>query len=131
MVELKDSVCVGPFQMEILKGKVKEPPMHNAHVMITPMRYSRVKKGQAHLLPLGLQVLHAYFTLTGGNHNISIVVRNMSDCAILLKKGTTVAQMVLAMLVPLANLTPEEETVTGAWRHCENKCRSKSANINS
>ena len=27
VVELKDSVCMGPFQMEILKGKVKKPPM--------------------------------------------------------------------------------------------------------
>ena len=131
VVELKDSVHVGPFQMEILKGKVKELPTHDTHVMITPVRYSGVKKGQAHLLPLGLQVLHAYFTLTAGNHNISIAMQNMSDCAILLKKGTPVAQMVLAMLVPPANLTPEEETIMQAQRHCKNRCQSKSANINS
>ena len=31
VVELKDSVCMGPFQMEILKGKVKEPPTHVMH----------------------------------------------------------------------------------------------------
>ena len=99
--------------MEILKGKVKEPPTCDTHVMITPVRYSKVKKGQAHSLPLVLQVLHAYFTLTTGNHNISIAVQNMSDCAILLKKGMPVAQMVLATLVPPANLIPEEETITG------------------
>ena len=40
-------------------------------------------------------------------------MRNISDCAILLKKGMTVAQMVSATLVPLTNLTPEEDTVTG------------------
>ena len=114
VMELKDSVHMGPFQMEILKEKVKEPPTHDAHVMITPMIYSRVNKGQACLLPLGLQVLHAYFTLTAGNHNVSIVVQNMSDCAILLKKGMPVAQMVSAMLVPPASLTPEEVTVAGA-----------------
>ena len=45
VVELKDSVHVGPFQMEILKGKVKELPIHNAHVIITPMRYSGIKNG--------------------------------------------------------------------------------------
>ena len=54
VVELKDSVHVGPFQMEILKGKVKEPPMHDAHIMITPVRHSGVKKGLMHLLPPGL-----------------------------------------------------------------------------
>ena len=63
VVELKDSVHVGPFQMEILKRKVKELPMHDAHIMITPVRHSGVKKGLVHSLPLGLQVLHAYFTL--------------------------------------------------------------------
>ena len=114
VVKLKDSVCVGPFQMEILKGKVKElPTCDDTHIMITPVRYSEVKKGQAHSLPLGLQILHAYFTLTVGNQNISIVVRNMSDCAILLKKDMPVVQMVLATLVPLVNLTPEKELVTG------------------
>ena len=65
------------------------------------------------MLPLGLQVLHAYFTLTVGNHNISVIMRNMSDCAILLKTGTPVTQMVSATLVPLATLTPEEEIVEG------------------
>ena len=113
MVELKDTVCMGPFQMEILKGKVKKLPTRDTHVMITHVRYSEVKKGQAHLLPPGLQVLHAYFTLTAGNHNISIVVQNLSDGAILLKKHMPVAHMVSAMLVPLANLTPEEEIVAG------------------
>ena len=114
VVELKDSVCMGPFQMEILRGKVKELPTCITHVMITPVRYSEVKKGQAHLLPPGLQVLYAYFTLTAGNHNVPSIVRNMSDCAILLKKDTPVTQMVSATLVSPANLTPEEETVTGA-----------------
>ena len=32
MEELKDSVHVGPFQMEILKGKVKEPSTCDTHV---------------------------------------------------------------------------------------------------
>ena len=113
VVELKDNVHVGPFQMEILQGKVKELLMCDAHIMITPIIYPGVKKGQACLLPLGLQILHAYFILTAGNHNVSVAVRNISDCAILLKKGMPVAQMVSATLVPPANLTPEEETVTG------------------
>ena len=74
VVQLRDSVHVGPFQIKIVKGKVKKPPMHDAHIMITPIRYSEVKKGQVCLFPPGMQVLHVYFTLTVGNHNISIVV---------------------------------------------------------
>ena len=67
VVELNDSVHVGPFQMKILKGKVTELPMGDTHVMVMPLRSSEVKKGKMHLLPLVLQVLHAYTTLEAGN----------------------------------------------------------------
>ena len=44
----------------------------------------------------GLQVLHIYMTMTAGHKQISIVVRNMTDQAIFLKKGTRVAHVVSA-----------------------------------
>ena len=54
-------------------------------------------------MPPGLQVLHVYTTLTAGGKQISIVVRNMTEQAIFLKKGVQVAHVVSAMLAP-----PEE-----------------------
>ena len=53
-------------------------------------------------LPTGLQVLHTYTMLTAGGKHVSIVVRNMTDSDIFLKKGVHVAHVVSAMLVPPA-----------------------------
>ena len=114
VVELKDSVHVGQFQTEILKGRVAKPPTHDTHVMIAPLRCSKVESGKTRPLALGLQVLHAYTTLTAGNKNVSIVVQNVTNSTIFLKKGVCVVHMVSAMLVLPVELLPEKEDVTGA-----------------
>ena len=114
VVELKDSVHVGPFQMEILKGRVVKSPTHNTHIMIAPLRCSKIESGRPCLLPPGLQVLHAYTMLTtGSRNNVSIVVQNMADSAIFLKKGVCVVHVRSATLVPLAEV-PHEEAAVGA-----------------
>ena len=60
-------------------------------------------------LPPGLQVLHVYTTLTAGCKQISIVVRNMTDQAIFLKKGAQVAHVVSAMLAPPEEMPSKQE----------------------
>ena len=74
VVELKDNVCMGPFQMEILKGRAARVPAYHTHVMIAPIRCAEVESGKAHPLPPGLQMLHAYTMLTAGSKHVSIVV---------------------------------------------------------
>ena len=37
VVEMGSSVHVGPFQTEILEGKIYQAPMCNTHVMVTPL----------------------------------------------------------------------------------------------
>ena len=103
VVEMGGSVHVGPFQTEILEGKISQAPVCDTHVMVTPIGQAELKQDRGHQLPPGLQVLHTYMTMTAGRKQISIVVRNMSDQAIFLKKGTRVAHAVSAMLAP-----PEE-----------------------
>ena len=103
VVEMKGSTHVGPFQTEILEGKISQAPAHNTHVMVTPIGHAELKQGRTRQLPPGLQVLHAYMTLTAGNKQVSIVVRNMTDKAIFVKKGAHVAHIESAMLAP-----PEE-----------------------
>ena len=103
VVEMKGNVHIGPFQAEILEGRVAQAPTHDTHVMEAPIRHAEVQSGSACQLPPGLQVLHAYTTLTAGSKQVSIVVRNMTDSTIFLKKGAHVAHVVSAMLVP-----PEE-----------------------
>ena len=112
VVEMKDNVCVGPFQTEILKGRAAKVPTHDMPVIIVPIRCTEVESGKAHPLPPGLQVLHAYTTLKAGSKHVSIVVRNMTDSAIFLKKGVHVAHVVSTMLVPPAEV-PSEEPVKG------------------
>ena len=74
VVELKDNVCVGPFQMEILKGRGARTPTYHTHIMIAPLRCAAVGSGKAHPLPPGLQVLQAYTMLTAGSKHVSIMV---------------------------------------------------------
>ena len=64
-------------------------------------------------LPLGLHVLHAYTHLKMAVEECFLVVINVSDSQIFLKKGVPVAQVVSTMLVPPAELSPEMEATLG------------------
>ena len=74
--------------------------MHNMHVMVAPIGVAEVKSGRACQLPPGLQVLHVYTMVTTGSRQISIVVQNMTDNDIFLKKGAHVVHVVSVMLEP-------------------------------
>ena len=113
LVTVWERVCLGPFQTEIIEGRVKPLLGYTLYVMITPLRVEgqpREKK----LLPLGLHVLHAYTRLKNGSGKVSLVVRNVSDSHIFLKKGVPVVRVVSASLVPPTELSPEMETMLGA-----------------
>ena len=45
VVEMKSSTHVGPFQMEILEGKLSQVPTHDAHVMVTPLGHAQSQSG--------------------------------------------------------------------------------------
>ena len=61
----------------------------------------------------GLHILHAYTYLKNSSRRVSLVVRNVSDSHIFLKKGLPVAWVVSASLVPPAKLSPEMEAALG------------------
>ena len=108
VMEMKDNVCVGPFQAEILKGRVARVPAHDTHIMVAPIRHVEVESGKAHPLPPGLQVLHAYTMLMAGSKQVLIVVQNMTDSAIFLKRGACVVHDVSVMLVPPVKVPSEQ-----------------------
>ena len=58
--------------------------------------------------PPGLQVLHAYTMLTAGSKHVLIVVQNMTDSAIFLKKGLCIVHVVSVMLVPPVEVPSEQ-----------------------
>ena len=70
-------------------------------------------------LPPGLYVLHSYTRLKMSSSKVSVVVRNMSESVIFLKKGVQVARMVSALPVPPAEISPEMEVVLGAEDRCQ------------
>ena len=80
--------------------------------MITPLR---VEDGpwESKPLPPGLHILHAYTHLKNGSRKVSLVVRNVSDSHIFLKKGVPVVWVVLASLVQPIELSPEMEAALG------------------
>ena len=98
---------MGPFQTEILEGNISQAPVCNMHIMVKPIGRAELKQDRGCQLPPGLQVLHTYTTMTAGHKQIPIVVRNMTDQAIFLKKGTRVVHVVSATLAP-----PEETPST-------------------
>ena len=116
IIEMKDNVHVGPFQAEILKGGIAQASAHDIHLMLAHIRHTDVESGKACPLPPGLQVLHAYTMLSAGSKQVSIVVQNMTNSAIFLKKGVCVAHVISATLVPLVEVPSEQTEGTQAPR---------------
>ena len=102
LVMVQESVHLGPFQTVIIEG----------WVMITPLRVEGQPQ-ETKLLPLGLHILHAYTRLRNSSARVSLIVRNVSDSHIFLKKGVPMVQVVSASLVLLAELSPEMEAALG------------------
>ena len=90
LVRVRESVHLGPFQTKIIEGRVKLLFGDTAHVMITLLRVGEGQLWEARPLPLGLHVLHTYTCLKNGSSKVSLMVRNMSDSHIFLKKGVLV-----------------------------------------
>ena len=63
VAEMTGSIHVGPFQTEILEGKISRAPAQDTHVMVAPIGCPEAKQSRACQLPAGLQVLHVYTTL--------------------------------------------------------------------
>ena len=85
LVMVRESVHLGPFQTEIIEGRVKPLLRDTPPVMITPLR-AEGQSQEARPLPLGLHVLHAYSHLKNRSGRVSLVVRNISNSDIFLKK---------------------------------------------
>ena len=110
---LRENICLGPFQTEIIEGWVKPLFGDTAHVMITPLKVGKGQPWEARPLSLGLHILHVYTHLKNGSGRVSLMVRNMSDSHIFLKKGVPVTRVMSVSLVPPTELSPEVEATLG------------------
>ena len=113
-VFMKENVRLGPFQTQILECKVKPLIRERIHVMVMPSRAGESQPGGAWPLPPGLHVLHTYTRLKMSSNKVSVVVRNMSESQVFLKKGMQVARVVSASPVSPVELSPEMEVVLRA-----------------
>ena len=114
LVMVRESVHLGPLQTKIIEGWVKPLFGDMAHMMvITLLKVGEGQLWEARLLPPGLHVLHTYTCLKNGSSKVSLMVRNMSDSHIFLKKGVPVACVMSASLVPPTELSPEVEATLG------------------
>ena len=102
LVFMKENVRLRPFQTQILECRTRPLLGENTQVMVMPLKASESQPGGAWALPPGLHVLHTYTRLKMSSSKVSVMVRNMSDCPIFLKKGIQVARVVSALTVPLA-----------------------------
>ena len=104
LVTVRESVHLGPFQTEIIEGWLKPLLGDMTHMMIMPLKTEEGQLREARPLPPGLHILHMYMCLNNGSSRVSLVVRNMSDSHIFLKKGVP---------VPPTELSPEMEAALG------------------
>ena len=112
LVTVRESVHLGPFQTEIIEGRVKPLLRSTSYAMITPLRVEG-QQCKTKPLPLGLHILHAYTHLKNSSRRVSLVVRNVSDSQIFLKKGLLVVRVVSTTLVSPMELSPEMEVALG------------------
>ena len=113
LVTVRESVHLGPFQTKIIEGQVKPLLGDTAHIMVTLLKVGEGQPMDSRPLSPGLHVLHAYMCLKNSSGRVSLVVRNMSDSHIFLKKGVPVVWVVSASPVPPTELSPEKEAVLG------------------
>ena len=83
-----------------MECRVKPLIEESAQVMVTPLKAGVAQPGGAWPLPPGLHVLHTYTRLKMSSSKVSMVVRNMLESTIFLKKGVQIARVVSTLPVP-------------------------------
>ena len=111
---MRESMKLKPFQMEILEEKTNPLLGESTQVMVAPMKAGEAQQSGTRPLPPGLHVFHIYMRLKMGSNKVSVVVWNMSDSPIYLKKGMQIACIVSAVPVPPAKLSAKMEATLGA-----------------
>ena len=112
-VMVREHVKVGLFQTQILECKVKPLLRETALVMVCPIRVGKTQLARMCPLHPGLHVLHMLMRLKMESGKVSVVVHNMLDSPIYLKKGTRIARVESTLPVPSAGLSPEVQTALG------------------
>ena len=95
VVRVTSKCMVPPFGHKVIHGRVG---LVLQGYKMNVMTYGLEKRSP--LLPLGLEVQSAYTTLATGSSRVPVVLRNNTKDWLEIKKGTPIARMVAANLVP-------------------------------
>ena len=95
VVRVTSKCMVPPFSYKVIHGRVG---LVLQRYKMNVMTHGLEKRSP--LLPLGLEVQSAYATLATGNSRVPVVLRNNTKDWLEIKKGTPIARMVAANLVP-------------------------------
>ena len=98
-VYVREGVHVEAFQMQILECQVDLLQEESAEVMVIPVKSGDPWEAKIKPLPPGLQVPYMFIVQKRGSGKVSIVMRNVSESPIYLKKGIQVTHLVSAMPV--------------------------------
>ena len=112
-VLVKEPVRLGPFQTQILECKVKPLLGETTFVMVCPIKVGEIQLAGMHPLHPGLHVLHVLMRLKMGSGKVSVVVCNMLDNPIYLKKGMRIACVESMLPITPAELSPEVQAALG------------------
>ena len=95
VVRVTSKCMVPPFSHKVIHGRVG---LVLQGYKMNVMTHGLEKRSP--LLPLGLEVQSAYVTLATGSSRVPVVLRNNTKDWLEIKKGTPIARMVAANLVP-------------------------------
>ena len=98
VVRVTSKCMVLPFGHKVIHGRVG---LVLQGYKMNVMTHGLEKRSP--LLPLGLEVQSAYATLVTGSGRVPVVLRNNTKDWLEIKKGTPIARMVAANLVPLGH----------------------------
>ena len=99
-VYIREGIHVEAFQTQILECQVAPLQEESAEVMVIPVRWGDPQGVKIKLLPPGLQVPYVFTVRKQGSGKVPIVIQNVSESPIYLKKGIQVTHLVSAMPIP-------------------------------
>ena len=114
VVRVNTKFQIPPFGCKAIRGRTGLLLMgYNLNVMTHGLE----KKSPQ--LPLGVEVLSSYATLTKGSNKITVMLRNNTNKWVEVQKGVPIARMVTTNLIPPADLSSSPVKTPDAGRMSE------------
>ena len=112
VVQVSSKFQIPPFGCKAIHGRTGLLLMG---YKLNVMTHSLEKKSPQ--LPLGVEVLSSYATLTMGSNRIAVVLRNNTNEWVEVQKGVPIARMVTANVIPPADLglSPVKSSDSGTY----------------